>query len=54
MNIISLFQIFINHLNNILANNLFLHELEYNISNSTNSLNLDILGEIIEYQRMET
>ena len=49
MNIISLFNSFVNHLNNILNNNLFLHELEHNISNSTNTLNLDILRNILEY-----
>ena len=43
MNIISLFQSLVNHLSNILENNLFLHELEHNIFNSTNELNLDIL-----------
>ena len=49
MNIISLFYSFVNHLNNILDDNLFLHELENHISLSTNSLNLDILKEILEY-----
>ena len=49
MNIISLFNSFVNHLNSILNNNLFLHELEHNISNSTNTLNLDILRNILEY-----
>ena len=49
MNIISLFNSFVNHLNNILNNNLFLYELEHNISNSTNTLNLDILRNILEY-----
>ena len=34
-------------------NNLFLHELEHNISTSTNSLNLDILKEILEYLDLE-
>ncbi|MBO5483505.1 MAG: UPF0236 family protein [Spirochaetaceae bacterium] len=53
MNIISLFNSFVNHLNNILDNNLFLHELENHISNSTNSLNLDILKEILEYLDLE-
>lgn len=49
MNIIPLFQSFVNHLSKILENNLFLHELEYNISNSTTELNLDILKQILEY-----
>ena len=53
MNIISLFYSFVNHLNQILDNNLFLHELEHNISISTNSLNLDILKEILEYLDLE-
>ena len=53
MNIISLFKSFVNHLNNILDNNLFLHELEHNISISTNSLNLDILKEILQYLDLE-
>ena len=53
MNIISLFNSFVNHLNNILDNNLFLHELENHISVSTNSLNLDILKEILEYLDLE-
>lgn len=53
MNIISLFNSFVNHLNNILENNLFLHELEHNISNSTNTLNLDILKQVLEYLDLE-
>ena len=53
MNIISLFNSFVNHLSNILDNNLFLHELEHNISNSTYSLNLDILKQILEYLDLE-
>lgn len=53
MNIISLFNSFVNHLNNILNNNLFLHELEYNINNSTIEINLDILKEILEYLDLE-
>ena len=53
MNIISLFNSFVNHLNNILDNNLFLYELEHNISNSTNTLNLDILRNILEYLDLE-
>ena len=53
MNIISLFQSLVNHLSNILENNLFLHELEHNISNSTIELNLDILKQILEYLDLE-
>ena len=53
MNIISLFDSFVNHLNKILNNNLFLHELEHNISDSTNTLNLDILKNILEYLDLE-
>lgn len=49
MNIISLFDSFVNHLSKILDSNLFLHELEHNIYNSTNELNLNILKEILEY-----
>ena len=49
MNVISLFQSLVNHLSNILENNLFLHELDHNISNSNNELNLDILKQILEY-----
>ena len=53
MNIISLFNSFVNHLNSILDNNLFLYELEHNVSNSTNTLNLDILRNILEYLDLE-
>ena len=53
MNIISLFNSFVNHLNHILDNKLFFHELEKQISISTNSLNLDILREILEYLDLE-
>ena len=53
MNIISLFNIFVNHLNEILDNNLFLHELEHNMSNPKNTLNLDILKNILEYLDLE-
>lgn len=53
MNIISLFNSFVNHLNKILDNNLFLHELEHHISTSTNELNLDILKLILEYLDLE-
>lgn len=49
MNIIPLFQSFVNHLSNILLNNQFLHEIEHNILNSTNELNLDVLRQILEY-----
>ena len=49
MNIISLFDSFVNHLSKILDNNLFLHELEHNIYDSTNKLNIDILKQILEY-----
>ena len=49
MNIISLFNSFCNHLNNILDNNLSFHELECKIADSTYSLNLDVLKEILEY-----
>lgn len=53
MNIISLFNCFVNHLNQFLDNNLSLHELERNISSSTNNLNLDVLKEILEYLDLE-
>lgn len=53
MNIIPLFQSFVNHLSNILLNNQFLHELEHNISDSTNELNLDVLKQILEYLDLE-
>ena len=53
MNILTLFNSFVNHLSNILDNNLFLHELEHNLSDSTNSLNLDILKQILEYLDLE-
>lgn len=53
MNIISLFNSFVNHLNKILDNNLFLYALEHNISNSTNTLNLDILRNILECLDLE-
>lgn len=53
MNIISLFNSFVNHLNKILDNNLFLHELEHNISSSTHTLNLDILKQILEHLDLE-
>lgn len=53
MNIISLFNSFVNHLNQILDNNLFLHELEHNLSISTNILNLELLREILEYLDLE-
>lgn len=53
MNIIPLFQSFVKHLSNILINNLFLHEIEHSISNSTNELNLDVLRQILEYLDLE-
>lgn len=53
MNIISLFESFVNHLNEICKNNSFLHELEHNIYNSTNSLNLDVLRNILESLDLE-
>ena len=53
MNIISLFESFVNHLNEICKNNSFLHELEHNIYNSTNTLNLDVLRNILEYLDLE-
>ena len=53
MNIIPLFQSFVNHLSNILQNNQFLHEIEHNISNSTNELNLDVLRQILEHLDLE-
>lgn len=49
MNIIILFNSFVNYLNEILENNLLFHELEYKISNSTNNLNLDIIKDILKY-----
>lgn len=53
MNIISLFESFVNHLNEICKNNSFLHELEHNISISTNSFNLDVLRNILESLDLE-
>ena len=53
MNIISLFQSFVNHLSNILVNNQYLHELEHNIFNSTIELNLDTLKQILEFIDLE-
>ena len=53
MNIISLFKSFVNHLNEICKSNSFLHELEHNIFNSTNSLNLDVLKNILESLDLE-
>lgn len=54
MNIISLFNSFVNYLSNILDNDLvFLHELEHNILNSTYNLNLDVLKNILEYLDLE-
>ena len=48
MNILSLFQSFVNHLSNILVNNQYLHEIEHNINKSTSTLNLDTLKQILE------
>ena len=54
MNIISLFNSFVNYLSNILENDLvFLHELEHNILDSTYNLNLDTLKNILEYLDLE-
>lgn len=53
MDIISLFNSFVNHINTILDDNLFFHQLERKISNSTNTLNLDILKEILEFLDLE-
>ncbi len=53
MNIISLFESFVNHLNEICKHNSFLHELEHNIYNSTNTLNLDVLKNILESLDLE-
>ena len=53
MNVISLFQSFVNHLSNILVNNQYLHELEHNISDCTNKLNLDTLKQLLEYLDLE-
>ena len=53
MNIIPLFQSFVNHLSNILVNNQFLHEIEHNILYSTNELNLDVLKQVLEYLDLE-
>lgn len=49
MNIIPLFQSFVNHLSNILVNNQYLHQIEHNLLNSTNELNIDVLRQILEY-----
>ena len=53
MNIISLFNSFFNHLSNILDNNLFLHELEHNISISTKIKNINF-NYISTSQKLET
>jgi len=53
MNIISLFQSFVNHLSNILINNQYLHEIEHNIQDSTNTLNLDTLKQVLEFLDLE-
>ena len=49
MNIISLFNSFVNHFNNILDENILFHTLESKISYSTNELNLNVLREILEF-----
>lgn len=53
MNILSLFTNFVNYLNQILENNLFMHELEHNISDATCDLNLDTLKNILEFLDLE-
>ena len=53
MNILSLFQSFVNHLNNILIDNQYLHKIEPNIQKSTNILNLDTLKQILEFLDLE-
>ena len=53
MNIISLFQSFVNHLSNILVNNQYLHDIEHNILESTITLNLDTLKQILEFLDLE-
>ena len=53
MNMLSLFQLFVNHLSNILINNQYLHEIEHNIQDSTNTLNLDTLKQILEFLDLE-
>lgn len=53
MNIIPLFQSFVNHLSNILVNNQYLYEFEHKIFDSTNDLNLNILRQILEYLDLE-
>ena len=49
MDIISLFNSLVNHFNNILKEYISFHDLESHISHSTNSLNLDILKNILEF-----
>lgn len=49
MNIISLFNSFVNHFNNILNENITFHNLESKISYSTNELNLNTLKDILEF-----
>lgn len=53
MNILSLFQSFVNHLSNILVNNQYLHEIEHNINKSTSTLNIDTLKQILEFLDLE-
>lgn len=49
MNILPLFNSFVNHFNNIFDKNISLHHLENKLSFSTNDLNLNILKDILEY-----
>jgi len=49
MNILSLFNSFVNHFNEFLDENIAFHQLESKISASTNTLNLDILRNILEF-----
>lgn len=53
MNILSLFTSFVNYLNQILGNNLFMHELEHHISDATYNLNLETLKNILEFLDLE-
>ena len=48
MDILSLFQSFVNHFEGFLTDSISFHELELKIADSTNELNLDVLGNIIE------
>ena len=53
MNIIPLFQSFVNHLSNILIDNQYLHEIEHALDKSTIELNLDTLRQILEFLDLE-